>query len=76
VTVVHTWIGWIWKKYKYTCCLLHEKGKYLKMTSCGPTNFEGDGLHLNLKYKKNKPNFLGEARFLSTKHYMAKLPTF
>jgi hypothetical protein len=32
-----------------------KKGKSPEMTSCGPSNFEGDGLHLNLL--KTNPSF-------------------
>jgi hypothetical protein len=38
-------------KNECACCLLHEKGKSPKMTSCGPSNFKGDGLHLNFLKK-------------------------
>ena len=49
--VVHNLTRWIWGKKEtlnahVTCSM--KKGKSPKMTSCGPSNFEGDGLHLDL----------------------------
>ena len=52
------WDGFEGKKKKlsaHVACAM----KTPKMTSCSPSNFEGDGLHLNL-LKKN-PKFLGVA---------------
>ena len=43
-----------------------KSGKSPKMTSCGPSNFEGDGLHLNLL---QKPKFLGVAHLSFTYCY-------
>ena len=43
------------------------------MTSCDPSNFEGDKLHLNL-LRKN-PNLI-VPHLSSTQHIIAKLPTF
>ena len=47
-----------------------KKVKSPKMTSCGPCNFEGDGLHLNLL--KENPSFLGVAHLSCTEHIMTK----
>jgi len=46
-----------------------EKGKYSKMTSCDPFNFEGDGVHLNLL---NKPQFFEYSSFVTPITYYGK----
>ena len=50
VTVVHNLTGWSWKNScaHFACSM--QKGKSPKMTSCGPSNIEGDLLP--------KPKFL------------------
>jgi hypothetical protein len=47
VTFVWNSTRWIWKKNAHVDCFM-KKGKSPKRTSYGPSNFEGDGHHLNL----------------------------
>ena len=61
--VVHNLIGWLWEKLSAHVVCFMKKGKSSQMTSCGPSNFEVDGLHLNLL---KKPKFMGVAHLSST----------
>ena len=59
--VVHNLTGWIWKKLSAHDACSMKKGKSPKMTSCGPSNFEANGLHLNLL---KKTQFFGSGSFV------------
>jgi hypothetical protein len=48
VRVVHNLIGWIWEKLSAHVAYSMKKGISHKMITCGPSNFEVDGLHLDL----------------------------
>jgi hypothetical protein len=64
VTVVHNMTRWIWKKPSaHVASTMKKKGISPKITTCDPSNFEGDRLHLNLLKKKLK--FLGVAHLSS-----------
>ena len=54
-----TWPDGFGKKVCTHVACFMKMGKSLKMTSCGPSNFEGDELHLNLLQKPQF--FLGVA---------------
>ena len=51
VAVAHNLTWWIWKKLRAHVACFIKKWKSSKMTSCSPSNFEGDTLHLNLLKK-------------------------
>ena len=61
------------EKNKCTYCLLHETRKSPKMTSCGPSNFEGDKLHLDLL---RKPPIFGSSSFVIHITYHDKVANF
>ena len=44
-----------------------KKGKWPKMTSCGPSIFEGDGLHVNLL--KNTQNYGSSSAVIHITYY-------
>ena len=51
--VVHNLTILIWKEMSAHVSCSMKKGESPKLTSCGPSNFEGDGLHLNLLQNLN-----------------------
>ena len=62
--VVHNLTRWIWeKKFSAHVAYSMKKGKIPKNDLMWPSNFEGDGLHLNFL---KKPKFLGLAHLSST----------
>ena len=71
--VVHNLTGWSWKKRSAHVACSIQKGKFVTMISCGPSNFEGCGLHLNL-LKKTQMFWINP--FVIHYHIMEKLPTF
>ena len=73
MTVVLNLARWILKKITADVGCSMKKEKSPKMTSCGPSNFVGDRIHLILP--KN-PKFIGVANLSSTAHIMSKLSTF
>ena len=60
-------------KNECTCYLLCYKGKTPKMTSCDPSSFEGNGLHLNLL---KKPQIFGSSSFVIHTTYYDKIVSF
>ena len=60
VTVLHNLTRWFWKLSAHVASSI-KMGISPKMTSCGPSNFEGDGLHLILP---KKIQFFGSNSFV------------
>ena len=71
--VVHNLTAWIWKNLSAHVACSMKEGKSPKMTSCGPSNFEGDILHLNLL---KKTQFFGSSSFVIHITYYGKVANF
>ena len=61
MTIVHNLTSWIWKIMSSHVACSMKKTESSKMTSYGPSNFEGDKLHLNLL---KKPQISGSRSFV------------
>ena len=65
MTVVHNLTNEFEEKTSAHIACSMKKGKSPKMTSCGPSNFEGDRLHLNLL---KKLQIFGSSSIILFKH--------
>ena len=70
---MHNLTKWFWKIFSaYVACSM-KKDKSPKLTSCGPSNLEGDGLHLNFL---KKTQVFGSSSFVILITYDDKVANF
>ena len=67
MTVVHNLTRWIWENISAHVACSMEEEKSPKIASCGPSNFEGDELHLH--FLKKPQIFMSSSSVIHIAYY-------